>query len=162
MIDHEELLRVLAYDPLTGVFAWRVRLSKVTPVGSRAGSIYANGRRYITIGRKRYFASRLAWFYVHGRWPTGLVDHRDRGRSNDAIDNLREATNSQNGANTGPQANNQCGIKGVQARPNGKWRARIRVHGHLIDLGTYASSESASAAYLAAAEHHFGEFASAA
>lgn len=159
-----ELLRsLLAYDAATGVFTWRRQLSGVAPVGSVAGTIYKNCRRYITVARKRYFASQLAWLYVHGEWPSVQIDHKNTKRSDDRIDNLRLATNQQNAANKGALRNNRLGVKGVQCRSNirkaPRYRARIRVSDRLIQLGYYATPEAASEAYAAAARQHFGEFA---
>lgn len=160
----ERLREVLAYDPGTGVFTWRIALSPVARVGSVAGTIYKNGRRYITVGRRRYFASRLAWLYVHGEWPSCQVDHRNLNRSDDRIENLRLATATQNTANRGVSRRNRLGVKGVgistlrKRRPQ-RYRARIRVNGRLLHLGYFDSPETASAAYADAARQHFGEFA---
>lgn len=52
------------------------------------------GLRKISVPR-----SHLIWWKAKGRWPTGVVDHKDRNRSNDKIGNLKDATFSQNGLN---------------------------------------------------------------
>ncbi len=160
----ERLREVLDYDATTGVFTWRVRLSSNATSGSVAGTIYANGRRYITIERKRHFASRLAWLYVHGEWPDGQVDHRNRERDDNSFDNLRLATSQQNMANRGVSKRNRLGVKGVgistlRVRSPQRYRARIRVNDKLIHLGYFSTPTEASAAYGAAAREHFGEFA---
>lgn len=160
------LRELLNYDPSTGVFTWRVKLSPVAPVGSIAGTIYKNGRRYITVRRKRYFASRLAWLYVHGQWPHAQIDHRNLNRSDDRIDNLRAASAQDNLANRGVLRTNLLGVKGVnvayipaKARTPLRYRARIRMNNELIHLGYFHSPEEANAAYATAAKRHHGEFA---
>ncbi len=165
-ITAEQLRALLSYDPITGIFVWVRDMSIGTHAGMPAGTIYANGRRYITISRKRYFASHLAWLYHYGTWPAALIDHKNRNRSDDRIENLREASPVQNGANRCVSSNNVCGIKGVQKRVSRRgdvtWRARIRVHGTLIYLGQFSNPGLASAAYADAARKYFGDFALAA
>lgn len=158
MLTVERLREVLHYEPATGVFTWQVRLGHQGPVGSRAGSIYANGRRYIAIDKRRHFASRLAWLFVHGRWPIGQIDHVNCVRNDDRIDNLREATPAQNIANRSVTKRSHTGIKGVGHHGRG-YRARIRVNDTLIALGTFKTPERASEAYADAARQHYGEFA---
>lgn len=163
MISVDRLRTVLDYNAATGVFTWRESLSAGAPVGSPAGTVYKNGRRYITIDRKRHFSARLAWFYVHGEWPTFQVDHRNCNKLDDRIDNLRLATPFQNSGNKRVSKRNELGIKGVgispRVRKTQRYRARIRVHDQLLHLGYFSTPEEASAAYEAAATKHFGEFA---
>lgn len=154
----EYLMECLLYDCASGIFTWRKKMSIGTDVGGRAGAIYANGRRYITIGRRRYFASHLAWLYVYGEWPKAQIDHKNLVRNDDSIDNLRVATASQQMQNRGK---NQWKWlpKGVTERPDGKFRARIRVQGRLLSLGEFTTPELANLAYAKAAHTYFGEFA---
>lgn len=160
----ERIRALLHYDPSTGVFVWKVRLGLSMHAGDRAGTIYKNGRRYITIDRKRYFASHLAWLHVHGEWPAVQIDHRNLNRSDDSIENLRLATSKQNAENKGVSKRNRLGVKGVgigtlRVRMPQRYRARIRVNGQLIHLGYFSTTELASAAYAEAAQKYFGEFA---
>jgi Recombination endonuclease VII/HNH endonuclease len=85
------LKEVLDYDPETGVFTWKVLLSKNVPVGSRAGRVWGRRYRFIGIDRKSYLASRLAWLYVYGCWPSRILRYKDRNPDNCAIDNLIES-----------------------------------------------------------------------
>lgn len=163
-VSLDRLRDVLSYDAETGVFVWRMHIGPQAVVGEVAGTLYANGRRYITIERKRYFASRLAWFYFYGEWPIAQIDHINVNRSDDRISNLRQATGLQNARNKGILSTNRLGIKGVgistdRKRSPQRYRARIRVDGRLIHLGYFTTPESAHQAYKAAATHHFGEFA---
>lgn len=68
------LRSVLRYNQRTGAFVWRRSTSRKRLKGERAGTL-THGYTIITIFGQHYRASRLAWFYVHGRWP--LAEPRD-------------------------------------------------------------------------------------
>lgn len=162
---HDALRDLLDFDPLTGVFTWKPRTTGNSArswnskhAGRAAGTLVAKGYRSIRIFYKPYLAHRLAWFYVHGVWPSDHIDHMDGNRDNNAIANLRPATNAQNLWNRGPQKNNTTGIKGVSRVPNG-WFAQIKVHGKQINLGVHATLQEAASAYSAAATKLHGDFA---
>lgn len=153
---------MLDYNPLTGRFTWKVSVSARATAGSPAGSLHRNGYWRIKVAGVEYLAHRLAWFYVHGVWPALGLDHKYGDKANNRIADLRPATVSQNAANKGLPATNTTGLKGIRARKNNRWRAAIERDGECISLGTYGSKEDAHAAYCAAAERLFGEFARAA
>ena len=64
----------------------------------------------------------------------------------------------ENNRNQKVSLNNKLGIKGIQKRDNGKYRARIRVDGNLINLGTFETIEEAKKARADASKHYFKEF----
>ena len=161
--DPEFLRSALDYSQTTGVFTWKVKPAQCTQIGDVAGGINKRGRMMISYQRRLYQAHRLAWLYVHGSLPADQIDHIDGDRLNNAIDNLREATNQQNAANRPALRTNRHGAKGVaiarRVRKPARYRARIRVNNKLIHLGYFPTSDEAAAAYLSAAKVHFGEFA---
>lgn len=148
----------LSYDPRTGAFRWRSPRPKIT-VGALAGT-QQSGYWMIHLRGVDYHAHRLAWLYVYGRWPEGDVDHINLDRFDNRIHNLREATRSQNCANTGIPSHNTSGFKGVsRIKRNGKWGARISCDGTPYHLGTFQTAGEAAAAYDRAAILLFGSFA---
>lgn len=149
----------LRYDSRSGLFEWKASNSNRTKIGSVAGTVNAKGRRIIRIGTYNYHANVLAWLYFYGRWPVSDVDHKDLNKSNDAIDNLREATRSQNMANGPLRKDNKAGFKGVVKTSSGRFRATIRIGRKQSHIGTYESAEDAHAAYFAKAKEVYGEFA---
>jgi hypothetical protein len=154
------LKEILHYDPETGIWTWKVSRGRVK-VSQRAGSYdYKNGPRWvISIDRKNYLASRLAWFYVTGEWPVHEIDHKNRNPADNRWENLREATRQQNSHNQSKRKTNTSGLKGVRwKKANQKWRAEIRVDGKSVHLGYFDSKEQASAAYRDAARQLHGEF----
>lgn len=152
------------YNPATGVFRWIKEPRKIGPcIGKVAGTVRGNGYVFISVpGYGQLGAHRLAWIYVHGLTIGGAeIDHRDTNPSNNAIDNLRIATSSEQKQNKKVQSNNRSGLKGAfyhAAHKGKKWRTQIRVEGKVIFLGYFETAEEAHKAYGEAAIKHFGEF----
>ena len=155
-----EIAEYFSYNAETGEIRWRKRPFKARIcVGDIAGSIYRTGYRMTSIGGRRIKVARLAWFLYYGRWPGGLIDHRNHIRTDDRISNLREATSSQNNGNQSLLKRNTSGFKGVSKTYNGKWAAYIRLPVGNKRIGTFETPELAHEAYRLAAELRFGEFA---
>jgi hypothetical protein len=164
MPPQELLRRWLDYDPDTGVFRWKWRDDVYPPVnGKCAGKIAgAKGVKYWAIGinGKLYYAHALAWVYMHGPIPDDMeIDHIDRNKDNNRIDNLRLASRSQNKGNMSKYANNTSGFKGVYRNSGGGWDARIRQAGKMIYIGHFPNREDAASAYDVAAREIWSEYA---
>jgi hypothetical protein len=149
------LRAVLAYDPSSGVFTWRKKINQAVAAGWRSPK---SGYLVVKVFGHKYMAHRLAWFYVHGRWPSVRIDHKNINRGDDRIDNLREATEQQNTANRRGKSGRAL-PKGIEEFRPGRFRARLMVDGHIRDVGYFDNPQDASVAYAAAAKASFGEFA---
>ena len=137
--DHQSLLDQLDYDPLTGIFTWKISPSRRAKAGSVAGGV-SNNYWAIRVCGKLYYARILAWFYITGVWPTSKVDHRNSIKTDNRYDNLRLATSEQNAQNCRPHSDSLSGFKGV--RPYRKrFAARIRTIGENIHLGAFDTPE---------------------
>jgi HNH endonuclease/AP2 domain len=158
------LREVLDYNPKTGHFTWRATKGGLAIRGVKAGWLQPHGYRRITIDRKSYYAARLAVLWMTGSWPRKLVDHKNCIRDDDRWSNIREATHSQNHANT-PLFNTRQGkLKGTcWDKLTGRYIAQIgirhRNQRRNIFLGRFNSEKAAHAAYVAAAKKHCGKFA---
>jgi hypothetical protein len=152
MLTLPDIKATLDYDPDSGVFTWKT--SKGFRVkGNKAGTTCRRGYISIGIGGKIYKAHRLAWFFVHGVWPSGQIDHIDRDKSNNRIANLRDVEQSVNQENRGgPRTDNKLGTLGVSTWHDGRpgFRAQIKVRGKVRYIGTFDTSEEAHAAYIEA------------
>lgn len=157
MIEHSQLLKLVDYDPLTGVFTRKVTTSPQAIAGQVAGNL-TRGYIELSVNGQVYRGHPLAWFYVHGEWPSGRLDHKDLNKANNAISNLRLATSSQNGGNCRARKTNTSGFKGVVTHGK-RFKSAVMVDRKRIHLGVFNTPEEAAEAYDAAAVKYFGEFA---
>jgi hypothetical protein len=162
VITQSDVKAVLDYDPESGVFTWLHR-----PGNTRFNSLYAgrkagttkNSKGYVNIrfSGKTYLAHRLVWLFVHGYFPDKLIDHRDRDKANNRLDNLRLATKIENNINRKPSPD-----RGVRKTPKGRWQAVLggcgSAHKTYKYFGTFNTKEEAVAAFRAGAKAHFGDF----
>lgn len=149
-ISHARLQRFLEYDEMTGVFAWRKDRGGRKFDGEPAGSLDANGYITITVCGNRFFAHRLAWFYLHRKWPQQYIDHINGNRSDNRIANLRDVSCHQNCQNISLiSKNNATGVTGVSVQGK-KYRAELQFQGARYDLGMFSTIEEAGKAYVAA------------
>ena len=96
-------------------------------VGKVAGSMHKLGYKTISVHGYQYKAHRLMFLYHHGYMPQ-FIDHVNGNRSDNRIENLREATRSENARNYFLTKPNAAGVKGVsKLRNSDKWRCRLTV-----------------------------------
>lgn len=159
-ITYEIASRMFVYNPETGILYWSGDLAHPSRIGDPAGTVKPRGYLCVEIYRRPYLVHRVVWLLTYGEWPKRDIDHRDGVTSNNRISNLREATSSQNGANSRIPVNNKSGFKGVSFHSqSGKWRAAITIRGKRTHIGLYVLAADAGAAYVAAAQAAFGEYA---
>lgn len=150
-LSAEQIKDVLEYDPTTGLFSWiKPRRYRAKP-GDIAGTINKRGYVRITINFEDYAAHRLAWVYMTGSEPIGVIDHINHIRSDNRFSNLRLVTHVDNARNRVPPKNTS-GVYGVNYRQKArKWVAVIG----LKYLGSFDHVEDAIRARKKA-EEFFG------
>jgi hypothetical protein len=154
-LTREYLLTRLDYDRATGFFTWRETKGRAR-AGARAGNTNWDGYRRIKVNGHFYAEHRLVWLVEHGEFPTQEIDHVNRMRGNNQIDNLRLVTRKANMENTGRHGRNTSGFKGVGfSKAAQKWRAFIGHNGKVKALGYFLTPELASAAYQEARKKYF-------
>jgi hypothetical protein len=151
-IEQKRLLQVLNYDPATGVFTWKAKASKKCVIGRAAGCSTPAGYIRITIDGVPHMAHRLAWQFVHGTEAPSLIDHRNRVRSDNRIENLRLASDAQNAHNAVWGRPNKEGHRGIYWNKRlCKWVATIRDgSGKRQHLGCFDDSTMGGQAYAEA------------
>jgi hypothetical protein len=150
----------LSYCPETGVLTWRNPDAVNMQPGAVAGSIGGNGYRQIHFQGRKYVAHRVIWFMMTGELPPNVIDHKNRDRLDNRWSNLRAATISQNAGNQPGKGRFPKGVTFHQQMQ--RYQAQIKKDGKNYYLGLFDSPEEAAAAYIAAANELYGEFASAA
>lgn len=116
-------------------------------VGSESG----NGYLRVRIEGHLELAHRIVYAMNHGYWPENSIDHIDRDRQNNHINNLREESNQCQMRNAGTLSSNKSGVKGVSwDKLRNKWIAQIMVYGKHTNLGYYFDKVDAACARLAA------------
>lgn len=151
----QELVRELFdYDGDKGILIRKsFKNGKRKPVGHKP--IHSQGYGQVRIGGKMYFTHRIIWLWNFGELPE-FIDHLDRDRMNNRLDNLRTATKQQNNHNHGLHGNNSTGFPGVSwHKPAKKYKAEISINNKNLYLGLFAAAEDAFLAYqLAKIELH--------
>jgi len=155
----DQLKSYFQYEPETGNIFWiakgRGKIKK-KPAGSKLYSGYIG----ICIGPKRVQAHRIAWALHNGAWPEKQIDHINGIKTDNRIENLRLATNAQNGKNIKLNKNNKSGVNGVYYdEKRNKWRSYIKVNHKQISLGSFSDFELAKNARKEAENKYFGEWA---
>ncbi len=172
LLINQGLLKTLFdYNPETGVLTHKRRegtgshavVFNKTYAGHPAGSVQNNGYAQVsvktTLGTKSYLAHRVIFLLAHGHLPEE-IDHVNRDRLDNRIDNLRAATHSQNQACKKVKKAAKSGFRGVwHVQPRGVWRAQGSQDGKTKTLGYFAAPEDAARAYNDYALERFGEFA---
>lgn len=149
-MKREDLISILNYDSITGVFYWKKANSKRIKVGDIAGYINPEGYRIIRINGKNHRAHRLAWLIVHRASPICQIDHKNGNRSDNRIDNLRDVSGNINQQNTRKaKVSNSCGFLGV-TRKKTCYQTSIYVDKKRIHLGSFHTAEEAYLTYIKA------------
>lgn len=149
-LSASEVAAWIDYRQEDGAFCWAETVPSPRSPGARAERKAAKGYLGITIAGAPVLAHRLAWFIVHGEWPSNDIDHLDGCRQNNAIANLRHVTRAQNMQNL-KRAHRDTASQLLGAyfdRRRGTWSSRICKDGDTAHLGTFSAAESAHAAYL--------------
>lgn len=164
-----KLRELIRLDPITGFLYWLPRDPESFSDGPRLATHSANqwnslrsGKRALNsltaygylcgnIGRKFFFAHRVAFSLANNRWPEFTIDHQNGIRTDNRPDNLRDVSSIENQRNKKTPITNKTGVIGVQwIADRMKWRAVIKDHGKKIHIGMFDSiDEAASARKLA-------------
>lgn len=125
------------FDYLNGNLFWK----KTNRKGKQAGCLHPSGYIQVCWKRKLWQAHRIIWLWHGNDLLTGLeIDHINRIKTDNRIENLRQVTKSVNNANRKSCYVNYC---------KGKWKAytsRVEGKGRQIHLGTFNTKQQAEEA----------------
>lgn len=144
-LTQSRLKEILDYDPTTGIFVWATEKRYGLKAGYPAGTQNEQGYIDIQIDKIKHKAHRLAWLYCYGEFPKKNIDHINKIRDDNAIQNLREANHSENGQNRSINKSNTSGFRNVSYVKNyKKWCCSLRLRGKVVYRSYFDSAEEAS------------------
>jgi HNH endonuclease len=165
-LTRKRLKEFLRYEPDTGNW-FRIKDLRYSeqnmPPERLVRHVNTDGYIQVFIDKRFYMSSRLAYFYMKGKWPKHEMDHIDLDHTNNAWGNLRPATDSQNQWNRRAQKNSKSGHKGICPSTSiyGKfsWLVIITKNKRRHYLGRYSKLNDAISARKAAESRLYGEYA---
>ena len=127
--------------------------------GIKSGFAQENGYEYSNVDRKKIRNHRIIFALHHGYMPE-FIDHIDGNKKNNLIENLREATKSENNMNRKIHKNNKCGLKNIQWIEKTKsWCVKLNVNKKRIHVGLFKDLELAELVATEAREKYHRNFA---
>jgi hypothetical protein len=143
-----------------GNLYWKQRPALCLKVGSLAGTLKKHDPyKRVQVAKKNLLQHRVIFFMHHGYLPD-LIDHIDGNRLNNRIENLREATYSQNAINKKLGSNNKSGYKNVcWNKKSRKWTVTLKVDGKIINIGGFDDVELAGLVAQEARNKYYKDFA---
>ena len=156
-LTQEYLQSIFTYKD--GSFYWK-KLNKPNQikVGDIVGSNHPNGYIYIHLKNKNYAAHRLIFLFHHGYLPD-FLDHINRNRSDNRIENLRPATKSENSLNSKLKSTNTSGVRGVcWDKESKKWLVQVTINKKQRKIGRYSDLELAELVAIEAMDKFYGNF----
>lgn len=128
-------------------------------VGEPAGTLDDYGYISVIVRGRMCKAHRIVWTMHHGDIPAGMeIDHKNRKRTDNRLDNLRLATPNQNQHNRVANRASKTGVKGVSwSKSNKAYRVDVQAYGKRhVRFAPTLNEAAAMAASLRSALH--GEF----
>jgi hypothetical protein len=159
-IDLEKIRQAISYDPDTGVMKWKIKTAR-TNIGSVAGTKGSHGYLCFSVFKRQYLVHRLAWMLHHNivlsKWE--FLDHIDRNKLNNKMENLRLATPKDNNGNVPILSTNTSGYRGVSWDKNkNAWACYLWNKNKKKHLGMFPTAEIAAKVYDKHAKEYFGEY----
>ncbi len=144
----KEVSTKVSYNKDTGIFVWK-------DSGKECNSRDSQGYVRIKYKGRTIKLHRLAYYIVTGEIPTE-IDHINRVKHDNRIENLRHVNRSQNAINR----ETRKAYKGIAfIKSHGKWCAKLMHQKHRYFLGYFDSAIEAAKAYDKKAKELFGEYA---
>lgn len=130
-ISADVLKELVFYDPVTGDFTLR-KATRDKGVGESPEHISPIGYSVVTLPRSvvgtrhQEYSHRLAFLYMTGSFPVGIVDHLDGNKLNNSWDNIKDGNRQDNQKNMKKSAANTSGISGVfWDKSRSKWLVQV-------------------------------------
>lgn len=132
-IDLAEIAELFTYD--NGNLYWKKS-------GKKAGTPRKEGYIVIQLNNTQYYAHRLIWSLLNGEIPNDRhIDHINRNKSDNRIENLRLVTNRENALNK-EKKNSNTGVYGVSKDRN-YYKVSFTINNKSIHVGNFNNLDDA-------------------
>ena len=132
-IDVQQLSQLFYYD--NGFLYWKKNNKK-------AGTKRKEGYIVIQLNKTQYYAHRLIWTLLNGEIPNDKhIDHINRIKDDNSIDNLRLVTDRENSLNRKQRVSN-TGIYGV-SKDRDYYKVSFTVNNKSIHVGNFKNLNEA-------------------
>lgn len=154
----------ISVDVRLGLVSWIDATKHHRPLnGGQAGSVGKNTSTEkcywrIKINGLAIKRSHIVFLFANGRWPELQIDHINGNSLDDRIENLREATPTQNAWNHKAKAKKSDLPMGVRALPSGRFQVRITCNKVVHHIGPFDSLDLAQSAYQQKRKEMFGAY----
>lgn len=137
-----------------GFFYRKIKLGTYKAGSKVFGTPIKDGYLSVSVLGRLYMYHRVIWLFHYGQFPVNQIDHINRIKNDNRIENLRDLHPFENAQNFyGVRKNNTSGARGVSLhKPTGLWYATIGLKGKRIKLGYFKDKAEAAKSYLDAAK----------
>jgi hypothetical protein len=144
----EQLMELFDYDRLSGSLVRKVAQSNRS-AGEKVGCLDHEGYLRTVINGRLYRNHHLVWTYWYGMFPTFQIDHINRVKTDNRIENLRAANRELQSQNTSLRLDSKTGYKGVVFHKRmGKYQAQYKMNKVLHHVGYFDTPEDAHEALM--------------
>ena len=134
------------------------KVSNNTNVGDKVGTLTSTGYKQVKVNRIAHACHHIIYKMIYNK-EVILLDHIDGNRANNKIENLREATVSQNSINS-KKKNNISDCKNVVwQKSRNNYIVKLHLHGKQKYFGEFKDVELADLVAQEARNKYFGSFA---
>lgn len=135
-----------------GKLVYAKKVNNRIKVGQEVGKQGNRGYRLVSINRKTHLVHRVIWEMHYGAIPDGyVIDHINGDKSDNHIENLRIATQSQN-------VNNQPSRCYSYDKTVGSYKVQLQLDGRRKNIGRYKDEELAELVADEAKLKYYGDF----
>lgn len=157
MLSKEQLLEIFEYKD--GELYWKTHTGNRYKTNKIAGYLHPSGYKYTGVLGKRYKNHRIIWMMHYGFLPKE-IDHIDRNKQNNRIENLRESNRVLNMQNVDMRKNNSSGFKNVYwHKGNKQWQVKMNIDKKTKLFGYFDNLELAGLVAEEARNKHHKYFA---